>query len=249
MVSNIKLNPYFLPAAWVESILDEVVAEFGAPASANPAGIFERTLYLCNYFQTSYLGSQAEMHLFPLEEIASIAVNHLTQDSWCKDCCNQTFNSYDLMKTKIADMGIFNSYQLNYINQLIGMPCNIGITNIDSYLSILSQLETSLIVDKDLTDNDKKPILLFVALSIALFKYWKIQTDSPGSSNWGPVMTPLDPEDYLRSFWLAGLLGAIVCVEHEIIKSIRDLSSNCVNLTAIGVVGASIASMSYAYYR
>jgi hypothetical protein len=248
MSINIKLNPYFLSGKWNTEILDMLISAYGAtPPStnqiANSIATYVNYTYLYNASETCYLKR------IPNYDIAAFSINELTNDSWCKDCCDNTFRAYEEMKNRINDMGIFSPEQLNYINQMLAMPCNYNITNTDHFEPMLNQLETTILIDKDLSQNDKNPVLLFLSISLYNYRYWKIQTDNPGSSSWNPLFTPLAASEYLRPFWLAGLLGAIVCVEREINKAITTLSDDCVNISVLGFIGASAASTAYAYYK
>lgn len=248
MATNIKLNPYFLAGKWNNEILDMLISNFGTtPPTVNAIATQMATwinyTYLFPGSETSYLKR------IPTYEIVANTINNVTQNSWCKDCCNNTFKSYETVKKKIQEMDVFSPEQLNYINQMLGMPCNYNIVDSSHFEGILNQLETNILIDKDLSQNDKNPLLLFLSISIANFKYWKTQTDNPGISPWGPLFTPLTPGDYLRSFWLAGLLGAIIAVELEIKRAFESLTEDCINITILGFVGSSSSSTVLGYFK
>jgi hypothetical protein len=248
MSTNIKLNPYFLAGKWNVGTLEMLISHFGtSPPTVNAIATqmapWINYTYLLPSTETSYLKRA------PIFDIVANTINDLTQNSWCKDCCNNTFSSYETVKAKIQEMDVFSPEQLNYINQMIAMPCNYNIVNIEHFEGILNQLETNILIDQELSQNDKNPLLLFLSISIANFKYWKIQTDNPVMSPWGPLFTPLAPGDYFRSFWLAGLLGTIISVEREIQKAYDTLSEECINISILGFVGASASSSVYAYYK
>lgn len=67
------------------------------------------------------------------------------------------------------------------------MPCNYSITPIGEFKSMLSQLETTLLVDNQLQEYEKLPILLLISISKHTLDYWINQA---GSGSWNTYMTP-----------------------------------------------------------
>jgi hypothetical protein len=228
MSTNIKLNPFYLSGIWTTDGLDYVIAN--DPANSN----IEDYATVINEYMISIMYNAAYVSVADQTNIArAIAgvVNYLSEDSWCKDCCDNTFKSYKQLKEKIESLGTFSPLQLQYINQIIGMPCNYSITPIGEFKSMLSQLETTVLVDNQLQEYEKQPILLLISISKHTLDYWINQA---GSGSWNTYMTPPPATDYIRPFWLMSILGGIVgCTMFKIGSPEYDLS-----LSLGGVCGA-----------
>lgn len=247
MSVNIKLNPYFIIEKWNEMVLDDTISQY--PSSAPDISTF--SAYISSFIEDDIISGtdlKAPIKHGHLMKYVSYAINTISSDSWCKDCCDQTFQSYDHIKQKIWDMHIFTNEQLMYINQIIGMPCNPSITNVDDFIPILSQLETAVILDKSMTRNDKNPILLLIEVSKYSRSYWTAQVTNI-SSPWNVYFTPLTPAEYLRPLWLSGIFGAILLLEKAISDAIDIDTGDCLNISEIALVGASVTSASYIFYK
>jgi hypothetical protein len=242
MSTNIKTNPFYLTNEFAIDGWDYIITN-------NPGGTdVKKFIDVIIEYMNSILYNASMISKIDNMKVAEISVgviNTLTTDSWCKDCCDNTFNSYKNLKEKIELLGIYTPAQLTYINQIIAMPCNYNISNLNDFESILSQLETSILIDQQLSPMDKAPVLMVLQLSLAARYYWYNQAITSGL--WvTPFMTPPPAIDYVRPLWLMSILGSIVSSRMVQTSLITDYNSS---LAIQGVIGALTASTSYAVFK
>jgi len=208
MSTNIKLNPFQLAGKWNTNGLDAVIA--GLPGTPTIQDISDETV---DYILTvAYNASQvAESDRVAIANMVAAVINYLTEDSWCKDCCNNTFDSYKIVKTKIEELGGFTPKALSYIMQILGMPCNYSIVNPADFKVVLTQLRTSIIVDNSMAEIEKSIPLAVLAVSESSLNYWITQA---GAGSWNGYMVTYGAGSgaaaAIRPFWLANILGALV---------------------------------------
>ena len=208
MSTNIKLNPFQLAGKWNTNGLDTVIA--GLPGTPTIQDISDETV---DYILTvAYNASQvAESDRVAIANMVAAVINYLTEDSWCKDCCNNTFDSYKIVKTKIEELGGFTPKALSYIMQIIGMPCNYAILNPSDFIVIQKQLKTAILVDNTMAEMEKAIPLAVLAVSESALNYWIAQASSGA---WNGYMITYGAGSgsvaAIRPFWLANILGALV---------------------------------------
>lgn len=247
MSQNVKLNPYNLTAKYGNFFaLNSLISRYGGgpPSDVNDLGVNIADVLKLMLFNSSQFVKTDEFRMF---NMTASTINDITSNSWCKDCCANTFESYNELKERINEMGIFTERQLLYMQQLIGMPCNYAISNINDFLAIISQLEVNILIEKSVSLNDKNPLLLFSAISKYSLDYWI--TNTGGSSPWLTYLTPGSPIDYIRPLWLASILGSIMVVENEISKDL-DITLNVgTDIILPGIIGSMTSSASYAFFH
>lgn len=245
MSTNIKLNPFNLVGTWN----DEGLTWLGTELDGSPCTIQELAELIAQWVTNEVLFNPAQVA--PIDQIYTIGIvahttNALSTDSWCKDCCDNTFSSFEKMKRKINEMGGFSQTQLTYINQIIGMPCNYNL-DVSDFGPAIEQLETAILTDTNLSELESAPILLILTVSKYSLQYWITEAANP-SSVWIDFFAPLTPEEYVRPFWLAGILGSIVAI----MRSANDPSyfSNLnTTLATTGLVGAISGTASYVVFK
>lgn len=243
MSSNIKINSFYPCAEWNSQGLNSIIAAIGA----GPVTIEEISDAVYSYVQTViYTAAYVNpIDAMPIISLISNNVNYLTNNTWCDECCNDTFVSYDKVSNAINGLNYFSQGQLGYINQILGMPCNPKITNVLDLIPALDSLETSLIVDRNLTESEKLPVLLLLSIGRSSLDYWATEVGNPGSA-WLPYFTPLAPALYLRPFWLANMIGVITSQYNG--NSV--LMTNSVQDIAIkGLVGGLTNVTAYAVFK
>jgi hypothetical protein len=241
MSQNIKLNPFNMAGLWNNEGLDAVITAFSGGTIVDLADKIATYSAGTVLFNASQF---AKIDLAYVQTIIANTVNMLSADSWCEDCCNNTMTSFEKMKATINKMGVFSDSQLIYINQIIGMPCNY---NVSDFEQIVSQLETSVIVDHNLSGSDKAPVLLLIAIAKYSYSYWQDVVSS--STGWDPYLTPAAPLTYLRPLWLSNILGALVAISGSIRENISNPQPAGVNLTTLGMIGGITGSSSYIIFK
>ncbi len=245
MSQNIKLNPFDLVGTWNNNGLDFVG---GAIPPVSPT-IFEIAEQTAIFSSEQILFNPAQFA--PIDLISSIGIaahtiNYATADSWCMDCCDNTFTSYEKIKSKINELGGFSSTQLMYINQIIGLPCNYKI-DISDLNVILEQIETSVLVDTNINRYDLPSILLILAISKSSLAYWEAAAAN-ASNPWYGYMIPPPQTDHIRPFWLANILGALIAISGNIGETSPN-STNNAGLSTLGLVGGIVNVSAYAVFK
>jgi len=133
---------------------------------------------------------------------------------------------------------------LAYINQFLAIPCNTKISIISHLYPILSQLETNILLDIELTKEEKTPLLVLASIAYKGLEYWEAQSIG-GPATWNPYMIPPPSTDWIRPFWLYNMLGAIISMGMEI----KDGGINGSNLTINGICGGITGSASYSIFK
>lgn len=238
MSSNIKLNAFNLAGNWNNLGLTAVRA--GVPVSPSMQDIADEIVsYAMTVLYNAAMVSEADK-IRSMEVVAS-TVNYLTADSWCVDCCDNTFSSYKVLKSKISTMG-YSPTQLTYINQIIGMPCNVAIIAASDFKVILKQLETSVLIDTTLPEWEKGPVLTILAIASYSLDYWIDQADH---GPWFDEMIPAPETAWIRPFWLSNILGAIVGTRIGITMA----ESQTEDLVILGMIGGITGAASYAFFK
>jgi hypothetical protein len=245
MSTNIKLNPFNLVGTWNDEGLTAVATEL----AGTPSTIQELAEIIATWVTEEVLYSSTQVA--PIDKVYTIGMvafttNTLSTDSWCKDCCDNTFTSFDKMKKRINEMGGFSPAQLSYINQIIGMPCNYNL-EIEDFGKTIEQLETAVLTDTNMSQQESASVLLIIAVSKYALNYWITETANP-SSVWVNFFTPLAPEEYIRPFWLSGVLGTIVVMMSRMGDPSMHESLNT-NLSTSGLVGAISGAASYVVFK
>jgi hypothetical protein len=108
MSQNIKTNPFYFASKWNEDCLDSVIATIPITPNTVDVGLAISDFVSSKMYN---IGNIAEVDKIQIYDIYCTTINYLTADSWCKDCCDNTFDSFKLIMTKIEGMG-FNPLQL-----------------------------------------------------------------------------------------------------------------------------------------
>jgi hypothetical protein len=239
MSSNIKFNPFDLVGTWNDAGLDYVIAN--APSSPT---ILQLAEVIADFAVTKFYNASLSADLDKMLPIGLIAdtINFMSANSWCADCCDNTFKSFDKIKAMINSVSGYEPIQTTYINQLLSMPCNPAI-NVTDFSSAISQLETSVIIDNVMSIPQKNQLLEVIAISKYSLKYWIARTS--GVTPWAPYLTPLPPADYIRPFWLAGLIGSIITTG----GAINETPLNYTNMSVYSLTGSLAGSSFYAIFK
>jgi len=194
MSTNIKLNPFNLVGKWNNEGLTWLGTELGG----TPPTIQILAEKISEWVTGEVLYNATQ--LAPIDEVFTIGVvaktsNVLSADSWCKDCCDNTFNSYEKLKKRVNEVSGFSQTQLTYINQIIGMPCNYNI-DVHDFGKAIEQLETSVLTDTNISELEVLPVLMLLAVSRYSLEYWITECES-GTSPWDAFFTPGPADDYI----------------------------------------------------
>lgn len=241
MSTNIKVNPFQVAGVWNNAGLNSVIAAL--PGSPTPEDIIDKvSAYLSTKMYNAAI--YADIDIVSIQESVANLMNFISVNSWCNDCCDNTFESFSRLKLGIENMGYYNLNQLAYINQFLAIPCNTKITVVANLYPILSQLETNILLDMELTKEEKTPLLVLAAIAYKGLEYWEAQSTG-GPTTWNPYMVPPPTADWIRPFWLYNMLGAIISMGMEL----RDGGSNGSNMVLAGVSGGMTSSGSYAIFK
>lgn len=186
----------------------------------------------------------ADIDLVSIQESVANLMNFISVNSWCNDCCDNTFESFSKLKAGIEQQGFYTLNQLAYINQYLAIPCNTKITLVSNLYPILSQLETNILLDIELSKEEKIPLLVLAAIAYKSLEYWEAQSIG-GPATWNPYMIPPPAISWIRPFWLYNMLGAIISMGMEIKEGTVIGSIILVN----GVSGGMAGSSSYAIFK
>jgi hypothetical protein len=241
MSTNIKVNPFAIAGTWNNAGLNSVIAAL--PGSPTPEDVIDKvSAYLSTKMYNAAI--YADIDSVSIQESVANLMNFISVNSWCNDCCDNTFESFTRLKLGIENMGFYTLNQLSYINQFLAIPCNTKITVVANLYPILSQLETNIILDVELSKEEKIPLLVLAAIAYKSLEYWEAQSTG-GPTTWNPYMVPIPAADWIRPFWLYNMLGAIISMGMEI-KESGTMGSNMV---LSGVSGGMSGSASYAIFK
>lgn len=243
MSNNIKVNPFYPLEGLAVSGLNDIIGNIPVPSPGVPK--VEELAELITQYCTTVFFNAANVATIDQAQIYGLVteiLNNLSSDSWCADCCDNTFNSYKQMQAKIEVMGIFTEMEMPYVNQIIGMPCNPQIIiDVDEIERLLNSIQTSLLVENSLSPMSKVNILMLISVSKSMSRYW---INNVGGA-WVNYTNPT-PADLIRPLWLASLLGSIVSLNYLVSSG---TSSIYTVQTIQGLVGTLAGSTSYAILR
>jgi len=243
MSNNIKLNPTFPQEKFITDGFNAIIAAIPTPSPGVP-NVEDLAGLVTDYCSTIAFNASVitELDQVSIYGLVADVINSMTADSWCADCCDNTFDSYKHMTTEIQMLGIYTDNQLQYVNQILGMVCNPNVNvTISEITQLLNTLQTSVLVDNNMSAIEKVAVLNLISISKAASKYWI----SNISGSWVAYAGAI-PVDQIRSFWISTLLGSIL--------SLNYVSNNNINsIYAIqviqGLVGALSGGASYAILR
>lgn len=243
MSNNIKVNPFYPLEGLAVSGLNDIIGNIPVPSPGVPK--VEVLAELITQYCTTVFFNAANVATIDQAQIYGLVteiLNNLSSDSWCADCCDNTFNSYKQMQAKIEAMGIFTEMEMTYINQIIGMPCNPQVLiDADEIERSLNTIQTSLLVENNISSMNKVSVLMLISASKSMSRYW---INNVGGA-WITYTNPT-PVDLIRPLWLASLLGSIVSLNYLVPTG---PSSIFTVQTVQGLVGMLAGSSSYAILR
>lgn len=241
MSTNIKVNPFSIAGNWNNAGLDSVIATL--PGSPTPEDVIDKvSAYLSTKMYNAAI--YADIDSVSIQESVANLMNFISVNSWCNDCCDNTFESFSKLKSGIEIQGYYSLNQLAYINQFLAIPCNTKITIIANLYPILSQLETNIILDIEMTREEKIPLLILASIAFKSLEYWEAQSIA-GPTSWNPYMIPPPAIDWIRPIWLYNMMGAIISMGLEI----KEKGSNGTNMVLAGVSGGMTGSSSYIIFK
>lgn len=243
MSNNIKLNPTFPQEKFVTDGFDDIIAGIPTPSPGVP-NVEELAGLITDYcstvgFNASVITELDKVSIFGL--VADV-INAMTADSWCTDCCDNTFDSYKQVSSEIQMLGIYTDNQLQYVNQILGMVCNPNVNvTISEIKQLLNTLQTSVLIDNNMSSIEKVAVLNLISISKAASEYWITNISGSWVAYAGGT-----PVAQIRSFWMSTLIGSIM--------ALNFISGNNINsIYAIqviqGLVGALSGGASYAILR
>lgn len=241
MSTNIKVNPFAVAGTWNNAGLDSVIAAL--PGTPSPEDLVDK---VAAYLSTKMYNASiyADIDIVSIQESVANLMNFISVNSWCNDCCDNTFESFSRLKVGIEQQGFYTLNQLVYINQFLAIPCNTKITAVSNLYPILSQLETNILLDIELSKEEKIPLLVLSAISYKGLEYWEAQSIG-GPATWNPYMIPIPATNWIRPFWLYNMLGAIISMGMENIREGNFQE----NITLNGVLGGITGSSSFAIFK
>jgi hypothetical protein len=207
-MNNTFLNPFYLLEKWQSDGLDYIIAN--KPTAPNDktsdyANVITEFLKDLMYSNTLF----ATNDKLTISGIITGVLNFISSNSWCKDCCNNTFQSPEELIEKISTLAGFTPISRVYSDQILKMPCTPTTLNLEDYIPVLSQLESTILTDTKLSQIEQLQILSTIAISKSALNYWLLQDASGGP--WKTYMTPIPVTNQIRSFWLMNILGSIIC--------------------------------------
>lgn len=241
MSTNIKVNPFAVAGTWNNAGLDSVI--LALPGSPSPEDVVDK---IANHISTKMYNASiyADIDIVSIQESIANLMNFISVNSWCNDCCDNTFESFSRLKLGIEQQGYYTANQLAYINQFLAIPCNTKITAVSNLYPILSQLETNILLDIELSKEEKIPLLVLASISTKSLEYWEAQSIG-GPATWNPYMIPPPAVNWIRPIWLYNMLGAIISMGMEIMEG----GSVGGNLVISGVSGGMAGAASYAVFK
>lgn len=241
MSTNIKVNPFAIAGTWNNDGLDSVIAAL--PGTPTPEDVVEK---VSAYLSTKMYNASiyADIDVVSIQESVAVLMNFISVNSWCNDCCENTFESFSKLKAGIESQGFYSMNQLAFINQFLAIPCNTKITVVSNLYPILSQLETNILLDIELTKEEKKPLLVLASIAYKSLEYWEAQA-SGGPATWNPYMVPIPASDWIRPIWLYNMLGAIIAISQNGISN----GDGSENMLLNGILGGISGSSSYVIFK
>jgi hypothetical protein len=241
MSTNIKVNPFTVAGTWNNAGLDSVIAAL--PGTPTPEDVVNK---VAAYLSTKMYNASiyADIDIVSIQESVANLMNFISVNSWCNDCCDNTFESFSRLKVGIEQQGFYTLNQLAYINQFLAIPCNTKITAVSNLYPILSQLETNILLEVELSKEEKIPLLVLSAIAYKSLEYWEAQSIG-GPATWNPYMIPIPATNWIRPFWLYNMLGTIISMGMDI----KDGGNSGSILTISGVSGGMTGAASYAIFK
>jgi hypothetical protein len=241
MSFNIKVNPFAQIGVWNGQGLDAVISVLPTPPTIEEV-IKANSDYVSSKMFNAAI--YADIDGISIQENMSSVINFMTSNSWCQDCCDTTFDSFKKLKAGINTMTGFSTAQQSYINQFLGVPCNPQITVLGHISPILQQLQTSIIIDMSLSDQEKYPLMVLSAIAIEAIDYWENQS-TLGPATWNQYMIPAPAIDWIRPFWLYNMLGTVIGMHF----GMADGGGTGTNLSITGLSGGMVAVSGYAIFK